>query len=181
MEEGPWEVLLGFGLLKLDSKYLKGKWAVKWQTADHNLVIQHVTHNAWLWRTAKRPYRTEWPDNKMAGYIFPLNQPRKILELKKLHWREKIITSIFMLTPILSLTPAEDARPKTLPRGISGGSVHPFTPGAAAFIRSKWAAACGFPHRRLHLGDGAAFSFATLLLCMRNCNLVPDVTFLSLS
>lgn len=77
--------------------------------------------------------------------------------------------------------PFLNRRPEVLPKVIEEGPLIHFTPGAAAFIRSKWAAACELPHRRLHLGDRVAFSFATLLLCMRNCNLVPDVTFLSLS
>lgn len=77
--------------------------------------------------------------------------------------------------------PFLNKRPEILPRGIEEGPLIHFMPGAAAFIRSKRAAACGLLHQRLHLGDRVAFSFATLLLCMRNCNLVPDVTFLSLS
>lgn len=77
-------------------------------------------------KTAKGPYRTERLRNKMAGCIFPLSQPRNIVKLKEVQWREKIITGIFMLMLILFLTSAEDARPEILHRVITGGSAHPF-------------------------------------------------------
>lgn len=64
---------------------------------DHNPVTQHFTDKGWPQRTAKRSYSTEWLGNKMAECIFPLNQPRNTVELKKVQWREKVITGIFML------------------------------------------------------------------------------------
>lgn len=46
---------------------------------------------------------------------------------------------------------------------------------SGANVWPRWA-----PHQTLSLGHGVFFPFATILLHMRNYNLVPDVTFLSL-
>lgn len=83
---------------------------------DHNPVTQHVTDNSGPRRTAKRPYRTEWLGDNMGGYIYLLNQPRNTVELKKVQWMEKIITSIFMLVLILFLTGGQKSCPRALKR-----------------------------------------------------------------